>query len=450
MVSSQVFAQPSKCELSTRHKFKIAKINNGKKRLLKFYKYYKRDSARQMKDYQKRMSKSLDSVYKAEAKQKRLEERLAKKGIVLPKKEFTQADTLSEQLRHWSAVLRDSTVSDSVKQVARDRVKALAILKAKQHPGFQNLMSRYEIEGDTANWNQITQQVPGLDSLSGIFNSDHKQLLALAESGSTEKLEQLAGANGSLSKFTEAKTIANLPGKYAQEYKQYADPGNLKTEAKEKMADKAVDHFAEHQEELLAAQKKVSKLLSKYRSFSNSNDLSDAVKHTSMKGKTFFEHLAIGGNFNIVSTKPFSIDFSPQIGYKFTTRFHVGLGMNYRFTCGDSIKHGNYVSPKSISYKSFANYDVIKSFFAYAEFDRGVIHQGSNDSGKKAWKNNYFIGAGRRILVHSKLYFTITALYNLNDEDKNPIHPRRFQMRFGFQLSELATRKERIHYDPNR
>lgn len=224
----------------------------------------------------------------------------------------------------------------------------------------------------------------------------------------------------------------------------------MKKEGKEKAVEKAVDHFAEHGDKLQGAQAKMSKLLSKYREFSNSNDLSDAVKHTSMKGKTFFEHLLIGGNFNVLSTEPFSIDFSPLIGYKFTTKLSMGLGMSFRYTYSDSIKNKFYISPRNTSYKTFVNYDVIKGFFAYGEWEKSGIRASSNDKSNKTWKDNYFVGVGKKFLVHPKLYLTLTALYNLNNEENNPVHPRRFQMRLGFQVSELATRKKKIYYDPNR
>jgi hypothetical protein len=74
----------------------------------------------------------------------------------------------------------------------------------------------------------------------------------------------------------------------------------------------------------------------------------------------------------------------------------------------------------------------------------------TDDHIKKQWKSNYFIGAGKKFLVHPKLYLTTTLLYNLNNDTKNPVHPRRFQVKVGFQLSELATRKKKIYYNPNR
>lgn len=206
----------------------------------------------------------------------------------------------------------------------------------------------------------------------------------------------------------------------------------------------------EEKADIAGAQNSISKLMSKYREFSNSADLSDAVKHTSLKGSAFRERLVIGGHFNIVSTQPVSVDFSPQLGYKFNTRFFIGIGMNYRATFGDSIRNSYFVSPANTSYKAFISHDVIRDFYACGEWEKSGISLSSNDRTSKQWKDNYFVGVGKRFLVHSKLYFTMTALYNLNSEHQNPVHPNRFQIRMGFQLSEGALAKRKSYFHPNR
>jgi hypothetical protein len=128
----------------------------------------------------------------------------------------------------------------------------------------------------------------------------------------------------------------------------------------------------------------------------------------------------------------------------------MGAGMSYRCTLGDSIRNSYYVSPSNTSYKAFISYDVVKVFYAFGEWEKTSISRSSNDKTLKQWKDNYFIGAGKRFLVLPKLYFTMTVLYNLNGEDHNPVHPNRFQVRTGFQLSELALAKKKPYYDPNR
>ena len=442
-------AQDFSINLSSKHHNKLNSIKDGHTRLVKYYKYYKKDSAQFMRKQEKHYKKAFDSTYHANRKQDRIRKQLVKKGIALPNDQLSKADTLAKQLNHWYSIMNDPTSSDSIKQVAKKKVKDLAIEKAKQHPGFQHLMDKYQLTGDTLDWKTVAQQVPGMDTLSGVFNSSPKELFSVAEEQSTKQVQQYAGKL--LGKeFSEADKLKGLQEQYKKEYEQYMDRDKLKSEGKEKAIEEATDHFAEHSDKLTGAQAKMIKLMSKYRSFSNSNDLSDAVKHTSMEGKTFWEHLLIGGNFNVVSTDPFSLDMSPLLGYKFTTKFSMGLGMNFRYTYSDSIKNKFYISSKNTSYKAFVNYDIIKGFYAYGKWEKSGIKRNSNDKSTKTWKDNYFVGVGKKFLVHPKLYLTLTALYNLNNEENNPVHPRRFQMRMGFQVSELATRKKKIYYDPNR
>jgi hypothetical protein len=450
ILPGQIIAQSFLINLSPNHQQKLNTIKSGHQRMMKYYKYYKKDSTHHSKKQEKKYKHTIDSTFKAERKDERLRKRMARKGIILPDNRLAKADETDKQLRYWHTVMKDSCSSDSTRKAAKLKVRELAIEKAKRHPGFQHLTDRYNISGDTVNWQQIAQQVPGLDTLSEVFDSSPEQLFKVAEEQSIKQFSDFTGAGAVQKEFAEAEKLKSLPDQYKKEYEKYTDKDQLKKEGKDKAVNEAMDYFAAHPERIQAAQAKMGKLLSKYREFSNSADLKGAVKQTSMQGKTFFEHLVFGGNFNILSTDPVSVDLSPMLGYKFTTKFFIGVGMVYRHTFSDSIKNSWYVSPVNTGYKVFANYDVAKGFFAYTEWERSGIASKLNDKSKKEWKNNYFIGAGKKFLVHPKLYLVTTLLYNLNNEDHNPVHPRRFQVKVGFQLSELATRKKKIYYNPNR
>ena len=441
-------AQNFHLSLSQKHSQQLNTIKDGHKRLVKYYKFYKKDSANYSRSQQRKYQHILDSTYRTRAKQRKHQRRLSKEGVLALQK-YDGTDTLSQKMIGWYAIVKDSTASDSAKQVVKGRVKELALQRARQYPGFQHLLEKYQVTGDTTNWKAVTRQVPGLDTLSDLFNSSPEKLFTMAEEQANKHAQSLMGKTLGGS-FAEADKLKDLPGQYKAQYEKYTDPDQLKAQGKDAAVKEAADYFAKNADKLQGAQQKVSKLLSKYREFSNSNDLSTAVKRTSMEGKTFWEHLLVGGNFNVVSTQPFSLDLSPQLGYKIKTNLAFGVGMNYRYTYSDSIKNGHYVSPTNTSFKAFGNYDIIKSFFLYTEFERSGIKSASNDKTAKTWKNNYFVGVGRKFLVVPKVYLTITALYNLNNESYNPVHPHRFQIRTGFQLSELAIKKKKYIYDPNR
>jgi hypothetical protein len=448
ILTLKVHGQILNVTLSPNHQKKLAAYKSGHKRLKQYYKFYKKDSAQQSKKLDKKYKRELDSAYRANRKQEKLERQLAKRGIILPKKEMSYGDSLTRVLKKYWAITKDSTASDSAKQMANGMIKEIALKQAEQYPEYLGALKRYQ-SGDTLSWELLASKIPGFDTLSGVFNSSPQEVFAMAEKTAETMLSKAAGAGALGQQFAEAEKLKQLPEQYMNEYRKYSDPEMLETEAKQKAADEAVRVF-EEKADIGGAQKRISTLMSKYREFSGAADLSDAVRHTSLKGTSLRERLVIGGHFSVVSTKPASIDFSPQLGYKFNTRFFMGAGMSYRCTFGDSIRNSYYVSPSNTSYKAFISYDVVKAFYAFGEWEKSGISRSSNDKMSKQWKDNYFIGVGKRVLVLSRLYFTMTVLYNLNSEHQNPVHPNRFQVRTGFQLSERAMAKKKPYYDPNR
>lgn len=444
------FSQTLNINLSPNHAQKLSTIKSGHKRLVKFYKFYKKDSVKHFKKQDRHYRKLIDSAYRAEIKQERLNKKLAKRGVIIPSCQLARADSADREFKKWWKVLKDSTTSDSMKQIARVKVKEIALERASLNPSFQNLLNNYQLHGEATDWEKLCKAVPGVDTLRSVFNSSPDQLFSEAEKQAENRLtksKSLAGLNGEFSKATE---IQNLPEKYKQQYSKFTNKDSLTAEAKEKAVQQALDYFSEHGKELQAVQQKASSLLAKYKDYTNSNDLSNGIKQTSLKGKTLWERIVLSGNFNVVSTSPFSIDLSPLVGYKFNTKFFMGLGMNYRYTYKDSIRYSWYVSPSNSSFKAFASHDFIKNFYAYMEWEKSSVSIRNDERMQKKWMNNYFIGIGKRLAIHPKLYMTITALYNLNSDSKNPVHPNRFQIRTGFQLSELATRKKKVYYNPNK
>jgi hypothetical protein len=449
-LSSTVSAQQFEVKLSPKHVEKLNNCRTGTERLKKYYKFFKKDSTKADRKLQKQYLKTIDSAYRAESKNERHFRRLARKGISLPDVAQNGSDSINGQIRRWLSIVKDSTQSDSAKAIAEEKVKQLVTLKAKQYPGFQNALEKYQLSQDTASWKSLTNQIPGLDTLGGMFNSNSSELFGIAESQAFNQLEGLTGWNSFVgSDVGLVKDLMTIPRQYQSRFQNYTNIDSLQSEAKKKAVDEALDYFSKHSDKLQGAQAKMSKLLAKYSEFTNANDLSDAVKHTSLKGKSVLERLAFSANFNVVSSQPVSIDLSPQIGYRFNSKFIAGAGMNYRATFSDSIRSSKYISPKNSAFKVFSNYTFYKSFFVSAEWEKSGIPFKRNDHKITEWKDNYFIGVGKRFLIHPKLYLIMTAQYNLNSDDKNPIHPRRFQIRTGFQLSELATRKKQVHYHPN-
>lgn len=258
------------------------------------------------------------------------------------------------------------------------------------------------------------------------------------EQEAESKLLNYAGASGLQKQMSEFNQLQN---QYKGQLNSLQDSAARIEMAKKKAEELAMQYIADNPGVMKDVQEKVNLLMKKYSSVINSNDLSTAVKRTSLEGRTFKERLVIAANFQLLTIDPVAIDFSPQIGYRFNSQFTLGFGGTYRQTFNDSIPA---LSPDVFGYKGFLSYEVAKSFFAYGEYAQnspGVQMQ--EGISKRLWTPAAFLGVGRKFAVHKKVDMTVVAMYNFLHKTGDPIYPRPFVVRFGFQLSEIAFLKKK-------
>ena len=230
---------------------------------------------------------------------------------------------------------------------------------------------------------------------------------------------------------------------YKQQFDQLQDSAYWKEQARKKAEEMALDYITENPALMKAAKTKMDLLMKKYSIVPNSNDLSTAVKRTSLQGKSFKERLYLAGNFQVLSLKPVSFDFSPMIGYRFNTRLVAGVGGNYRKTFGDVDSLSRFASDM-LGYKAFVSYDVLRDFFAYTEFANNTTGAGQTESSfERIWSTSFLLGAGRKFAIHPKIEMTIVVLYNFTRKPGDTVYPSPWVVRFGFQLSELALLKRK-------
>lgn len=240
----------------------------------------------------------------------------------------------------------------------------------------------------------------------------------------------------------EVSKLQGMPGHYQSQVAYLQDSAYLKDQARKKAEEIALNYLTGNPQIIQGVQRKMSLLMKKYSFLPNSNDLSSAVKNNSLKGRNFGERLVIGGNFQILNLKPFTIDLSPSLGYKLNRDFVLGIGGNYRQTfSADTIPR---LAPQVFGYKAFASHNVWRNFFAYGKFDRnspGVkTHEGK---ASRVWKNAAFAGIGRKIAVHKKVEMTVLVVYNFLHRQHDPVYPRPLVIKVGFQTSEIAMLKKR-------
>ena len=434
--------------LSPRHQNSLSEVKSGHRRIKQFHKYFKRDSSKHLRKLKRQARRSWDSMVQVTRNQELLRSKFPKMYATT---RANPLDSLNDGVSKWRLTLSDTTASDSLKEVAVNRIRDLTVAKLRYYPNFNSIEDVFHNLPDTALWQDLKGQVPEVDSLSRIFASP-RDLVEHSSKESEKRFTDITASRLGTSMTGGPGDFPNPKDSYKKNIEPYQNlMGSIKAN-NGKVSKEMVDSLVTNPKVLEVATQKVSQLFSKYSSFSNSNDLSDARRRTSLNGKTFFERIVLGGSFNIISTDPVSIDCSPQVGYRFTSLFMVGIGMNYRATFGDSITHQSWnVSSSNTAFKVLTSYEIINSWYVYAEseFSRSKVSEPKQNKGS-GWNANYFVGVGRKFLVHPKLFMTLTALYNLNPDSQNQIYPQRFQIRLGFQTSDLAFRKKQINYDPNR
>ncbi len=218
----------------------------------------------------------------------------------------------------------------------------------------------------------------------------------------------------------------------------------------------AKDYLAQHAEELNAAQDKLTKLKKKFGGLESINNIPNK-KQNPLKGKTFGERLILGGNFQIYKGKPFGLDISPQLAYKLTPKFRLGIGGVYRTSFGnDDISlsptsqsggpaqsHGNGPARphgrerSAYGFSAYLAHDVYKSFYAHGEFEK--LHnrqQEAPDEKTKPqgnWHERAYLGIGKTYHISQKVKGNIMILYNVLNDKTNP-YRKPWNVRFGFQI----------------
>jgi hypothetical protein len=210
----------------------------------------------------------------------------------------------------------------------------------------------------------------------------------------------------------------------------------------DKLLDSGIDKW-QGNDQLLRAQRSVSTLLKRYREYANSDDLSHATRESSLAGQPWFNRVVAGLNFQMTSWEPLALDISPVFGYRITKRIQLGTGFNYRLFAEEH--NPSTWSFSTRDYRLFTSYLATQSLFGLVEWEESKYKTIRDDDVDYRWRSNLNLGVGKKLLIHPKMYFTVTALYNVSPHADSD----RFNVRLGFEVSELAIQQRRIRYDPN-
>jgi hypothetical protein len=193
-------AQSFKITLSPNHDKKLQAVRSGHKRIVKYNKYYKKDSAEFRKGQNKKAIRSWDSLVHADNNNRKLVHALEKRGIK-GEQQIAYGEKVHNELRHYSAILEDSASSDSAIRSAKKRLREISKdkitsqLAKSGHPYATQIRETDLLRQEMASWWKIMRDTSSSDSLRSVAKVNVKDL-AIKIAG---KKSKTAGNIGALS-----------------------------------------------------------------------------------------------------------------------------------------------------------------------------------------------------------------------------------------------------------
>ena len=131
-----------------------------------------------------------------------------------------------------------------------------------------------------------------------------------------------------------------------------------------------------------------------------------------MKGK-----MVLGGNFGFgISGSRLNLLLAPQVGYRITNAWEIGVRGTYNLHCYFDSFLGNQTN-HWFGPAAYTNVEIAYGIFAHAEYEGlyGVSYFNHQQvEVAQRWYNSYFLGGGYRSYSGDGKYVFFMALYNLN------------------------------------
>ena len=170
----------------------------------------------------------------------------------------------------------------------------------------------------------------------------------------------------------------------------------------------------------------------KYAKLSNLEKKEEAIKRNSLKGTPLKNRLFLNGDVAIQSTDPLVADMNVQIGYQWNKKLSTGIGLLLREQL--SSRDSTTLTGDAHGFSVFTNYDILKGFFLYGEYQRVINKPLIGESTKPtSWQYSALLGAGRRFQIGKKVTLSVSLLYDLNYKN-NTLNRRPLVPRVGYQV----------------
>jgi hypothetical protein len=302
----------------------------------------------------------------------------------------------------------------------------------KNIPGAENLS---KASGELNKVSGLTKQVD-------VYQKDIKQVAT----GDLANAEQLPKAlETKLEGMKEVKGVTGEAGEYTDMIKKWeSDPEVMKEMALNKAKEQAVNHFAGHEKELLAAVNQLSNMKSKYKDAETVIDLLKKPANP-LKKKPFVERLILGMGLQMqVSNRNHWFDFNPYVGYRFARRFSVGLGWLERLS--EDFNSWKFVAREhAYGPRMFTEFKLKENFHvrAEAEYINALVtspYVTVTSADGRASVFNYFLGIKKSFRFSRQIDGNVQLMYNLYNPLKRSPYVSDLIVRMGFEFPRMKKR----------
>lgn len=210
----------------------------------------------------------------------------------------------------------------------------------------------------------------------------------------------------------------------------------LQREAWKKAQEKAVDHFAGHEQVLESSIDKVNAYKQKYETVGSVVDINKKPVNP-LRAKPIIERIVPGFYLQYQRKGYYMLDVNPYAGYKLKTWLTTGAGWSHRFIYKDDQTVNR---EQSLVYgpRVFADAGLGKGFVLHVETEMMNCFVADNivnkaDGGKREWVWGLQTGLKKEFPIYRGFRGIVLIQYNLFDFNHSSPYADRLNSRIGFQ-----------------
>lgn len=236
------------------------------------------------------------------------------------------------------------------------------------------------------------------------------------------------------------------------ELEQMSGRDYLQEQGKEQVYEAAIDHFAGHQQELMAAHKEMAKYKGRFEQVESVKDMPKNLFWLNpLKDKPWQERVVVGSLWQFGRQEQYLIDLGPTLAWRFSDRLSAGGGGQYRLSI--SKDHSPWVnsSDRVLGYFVFTDFKFKKGFFARLTFENlqtSVPRFNASrqvESTEQRWIKGFSPGIGKSYSFYKKLKgYTLLQFNFLHRHHQTP-YTQPVQAKIGFYLygKDLQRKKKK-------